>query len=145
MTPTELIAKTWDEYGCKIRPLRKRLLVRTETRPFKTFHGIWLPPSTTGTFDKDKSKLDVELYGRVLAVGSEVTALKAGDRIFFSRLYFAWIKKMVPLSPGEDANFIGFLFEDNVIGHADEDAVKEEVQEYSGASASTDLSAASLR
>jgi hypothetical protein len=116
----ELIQKTWAEVGFRYRPLRKLVCIRTEARPYKSHHGIWFPPDLTGTFDKDKSTLDVTLYARVLSVGPKVKILKPGDRIFISRLYFAWIRKLT------DGTYMGSIDIDNIFGLADEEKVEVE-------------------
>ncbi len=140
MTPTELIEKTWKEVGFRVRPLARKVFIRTEQRPWKTKGGVWLPPSSTLIYAADRSKIDVELYARVCSVGPQVREIKVGDRIFFSRLYFAWIRKL------DDGQYLGYLDELNVFGLAAEDAVKEEEQvEKFRASSSDERPRASLR
>ena len=130
MTPKhqQIIEKTWAEVGFTYRPLRSLVCIRTEARPYKSHHGIWFPPSLTAIFDKDKSTLDVTLYARVLSVGPKVREVKPGDRLFISRLYFAWLRKL------EDGNFMGHIDEANVFAFAEEDEVEEEVGNHSASS-----------
>jgi co-chaperonin GroES (HSP10) len=122
-----LIEKTWAELGFRIRPLNRKVFIRTETRPYKTAGGIIIPESARGIYSVDRSKIDVELYARVLSVGPRCREIKEGDRIFISRLYFAWIRKLA------DGNFVGYLEEENVFGFAAEDEVKEEVGKFDAA------------
>ncbi len=133
-----LIEKTWQEIGFRVRPLRRLVYIRTEQRPYKSHGGIWFPPSSADFFARDKAKIDVEIYARVLAVGPQVRFVKPGDRIFISRLYFAWLRKL------EDGNFMGYVDEDNVFGFAAEDEVKEEDREKIGASSQDQRQGASL-
>jgi hypothetical protein len=121
MASTELIEKTWEEVGWRVRPLRRQVFCRTETRPWKHKGLVWLPPNQTMIFSKDTSKLDVEIFARVLSVGPKVRSIKVGDLIWFSRLYFAWWKRLY------DLNYVGYLDEMNVFGLSEEDEVELDI------------------
>lgn len=99
------VEATWAEVGRKARPLRKMVFVRTELRPEKD-GLIYLPPSQRTNYAGLGHK--VFMYGLVLSVGPDCKYLKPGDRVAFTRLFFAHWEKL------EDGTLVGWLDETNV-------------------------------
>jgi hypothetical protein len=110
----ELIEKTWAEIGRKIRPLRNIVFMRTELLPEMDGH-IYLPPSVRGNYSGLPHK--VFMRAVVIAVGPKCK-LKVGQRIAFSRLFFARWEHM------EDKTLVGYVQEENIQAEVVEDVVE---------------------
>lgn len=118
MTPDEcedLLMRVYD--GRRVQALGWRLLVRVGSPPEKSAGGIWYPVGTTGPrlYD-DRMGSKVYIIGDVLSAGPNAhkrakrlsRPFQPGDRIFFSRLNFGWLKRIE--GEGEDrGDFIGFV------------------------------------
>lgn len=99
------VADTWAELGFKLRPLRKLVFVRTELRPER--EGlIWLLPSERTNY----AGLGHTVFMRAVVVGTgpDCKILKVGDRVAFTRLFFAWLFKL------QDGTLVGYIDADNI-------------------------------
>jgi len=109
-----LVQRTWDELGEKYRARGYWVWVRTEAHREK-IGQIWLPPRLS-SFHGELPHL-VNVMATVLSAGSTGAAkeFKPGDRIWFTRLYFGYHKKM------EDGTFVGWLDANQISGFAGEE------------------------
>ena len=109
-----LVQRTFDELGFKIRSRGYWVWVRTETYKEK-IGSIWLPPRLS-SFHGELPHL-INIGATVLSSGTTGAAkqFKAGDRIWFTRLYFGYQWKM------EDGTFVGWIDANQVSGFADEE------------------------
>ncbi len=107
----ERVEETWKEVGCRVKPLRKTIMVRTEPLPTRSAGGVELPPKLA-TFYGELPHMQI-ILATVLSSGRQAI-LEAGDRIAFTRLFFArWLKM-------EDGTMVGWIAnEENVIGYAE--------------------------
>jgi len=107
----ERVEETWKEIGCRVRPLRKTIMVRTEPLPTKSAGGIILPGKLT-TFYGELPHMQI-IVATVLSSGRDAI-LETGDRIAFTRLFFArWMQL-------QDRTLIGWIAnEENVLGYAE--------------------------
>jgi len=106
-----LIAATWEECGVRrVRPLRNMVFVRTELIPEYIGH-IFIPPHLRASYSHLPHK--VMLHALVLGTGPKCTAVKIGDRIAFSRLFFARWQYM------NDKTLVGWINEDNIFCSVD--------------------------
>lgn len=109
-----LVQQTWDELGVKMRARGYWVWVRTEPHKEK-IGSIWLPPKMA-KFHGELPHL-VNVMATVLTAGNVGAAaeFKTGDRIWFTRLYFGYHKKM------EDGTFVGWLDANQISGFAGEE------------------------
>lgn len=107
MENMDVVEKTWAEVGCKIRPLRNTVFLRT--LPLETKIGsILLPPKLTqfhGELPHQKT-----IRAIVVAVGPK-TQVKTGDQVCFTRMQFAWWKKL------DDGCMLGWIDENQITGY----------------------------
>lgn len=86
----DMVQKTWDELGFKVRPVRRNVVVRTHPLTQKTQSGLlWLPPKQTGFYGQLPHVHMVR--ATVLAVGplaAQYYNVKVGEEIAFQRLHF---------------------------------------------------------
>lgn len=108
-TTAELIERTWQEVGQRARPLRRLVFVRTELLPEKV-GSLWLPPDQRSNY----AQLGHQVFMRalVLATGPQCRVLRPGDRVAFTRLFFAWSWKC------SDGTLVGWIEEENIAAEA---------------------------
>jgi len=103
---TSLIAKTWEECGVlRVRPLRNMVFVRTELLP-EYIGSIFIPATLRASYSQLPHK--VMLSALVIGAGPKCTSVKIGDRVSFSRLFFARWQEM------SDKCLVGWLQEENI-------------------------------
>lgn len=125
------IAETWAECGVRsVKPARQTIMVRTELLP-EYIGRIFIPPHLRGNYTDLPHK--VFMWGLVLSTGSECQHIKVGDRVGFSRLFFARWQYM------EDKTLVGWVKEENVYLLAEEDGKVEQIN--ASASATSGLGA----
>jgi len=92
----DLVERTWEEMGFRVRATGYKLWVRTRPHPRK-YGQIWLPPKAA-SFYGGLLPHQQTVYATVLSAGPVGVAreFKPGDIVAFKRLHFAWIKKMEP-------------------------------------------------
>jgi len=118
----DIIERTWEELGYRIRATNYRVWVRTLPHPRK--HGsIWLPPKA-GSFYGELPHLRT-VYGTVLSAGPRGVAaeLKPGDIVAFKRLEFAWWAKLEASTKdeyGEDEEYLGYLDANHIVYKVEE-------------------------
>ena len=105
------IDRTWQDYGRKIRPLRKLLVVRTLPTEQRV-GSLWLPPTAASLYGPLAHQRQVKAI--VLAAGPQAT-VKPGEVIAFTRLYFGYWHKY------ENDCYLGWIDENQVSGYVDED------------------------
>ena len=108
----EVIDRTWQEVGHKIRPLRKILVVRTLPTE-QRLGAIWLPPSAANLYGGLAHQRTVKAI--VMAAGPKAT-VKPGEVIAFTRLYFGWWNQL------ENGCYFGWVDENQISGYVDLDA-----------------------
>ena len=104
-----LVEATWDEIGCRIRPLRKMVFVRTLPLEEKV-GSLYLPVKMT-KFHGELPHMKT-IRGVVLAVGPKAT-VKSGEQVCFTRLQFAWWKKL------NNGCMVGWIDENQLTGYTD--------------------------
>lgn len=105
----EQIERTWQEVGQRARPLRRMVFVRTELLPEKV-GSLWLPPDQRSNYAKLGHQ--VLMRALVLSTGPQCRVLRAGDRVAFMRLFFAWWHKL------SDGSLVGWIDEENIAAYA---------------------------
>lgn len=104
----ERVEETWEELGFRLRMLRKAILIRTEPLPTES-NGIILPDRATSFYGELPHVQFITAV--VLSSGRDAT-LKPGDRIAFTRLFFARFLEM------KDRTMVGWIAnEENVLGY----------------------------
>lgn len=108
------IEDTWREVGQRARPLRDMVFVRTELLP-EYVGAIYVPPAYRGNY----SGLAHTVFMRaiVLATGPSCKVLSPGQRVGFSRLFFARWQEC------EDGTLVGWVPEENVWVREEEDGI----------------------
>lgn len=86
----ELVEKTWEELGYKIRPLGWKVFVRTDPPPQKV-GSLFLPPKQASFYGGMGHQRVVT--ATVLAVGPKVVGITVGERVVFRRLEFGHIAR----------------------------------------------------
>lgn len=105
----EIVDRTWAEVGCRVRPLKRMVFVRT--LPMATKVGlIYLPPKMTSFHGELPHQITIR--SMVLSSGPKCT-VKPGDMVCFTRLHFAWWKKL------EDGCMVGWIDESQLTGYFD--------------------------
>ena len=109
-----LIDEAWNFIGFKLRTLQDRLVVRTDPPPEK-FEGssLYLPPSKS-TFYGEMPK-EVTTFATVMAVGPDASQVKIGDRVAFTRIFFARWEDM------PDGSKVGWVSEKDLSWVCEED------------------------
>lgn len=98
----------------RIRPIRDILMVRTDAPPLK-FSGseLYLPPKHTNFYGAMPK--EVTTYATVMSVGKDVKSVKVGDRVAFTRIFFAMLADL------PDLGKFGYVREEQLIGIQDDD------------------------
>jgi len=107
MDNTDVVERTWAEVGCRVRPLRRMVFLRTLPLEQK-IGSILLPPKLTSFHGELPHMKTIQAI--VVAVGPKAT-VKPGDHVCFTRLQFAWWKKL------EDKCMFGWIDENDITGH----------------------------
>lgn len=131
----DIVERTWEEIGCKIKPVGYRMWVRTKPHVRKTEGGLWLPPKLQ-KFHGELPHL-VTVHATVLCSGPKGVAkeFKPGDVVAFKRLHFGFQWKLEP-SPehqdvwGWDEEYVGFIDANEILWKVIED--EEDRQEGDG-------------
>jgi len=124
----DLIERTWDEIGCKVKAIGYKLWVRTKPYERKTEGGvIWLPPKLQ-SFHGDSAAHLIIIHATVLSAGPIGVAadFKPGDTVAFQRLHFGYVWKLKPDPTrqdvwGHDEQFVGWIDANQVLGYVDEE------------------------
>ena len=104
-----LIDDTWKELGYKIRPLKRKIVVRTLPQDFQRIGSLWKPAKYASFHGELPHQVTTEAY--VLYCGPSTT-VKPGEKVCFTRLYFAWHKKMA------DGTYVGWVDESQLSGYS---------------------------
>lgn len=105
----DVVEKTWEEVGTRVRPLRRMVFVRTLPLEEK-IGSIWLPAKLT-KFHGELPHMKT-INAIVLSAGPKCT-VKTGETVCFTRSFFAWWKKL------EDGCMIGWIDESQLSGYYD--------------------------
>lgn len=113
----DLVTRTWEELGFKVRATGWKVWVRTLPHPRK-IGRIWLPPKAASFYGELPHLRTV--YALVLTSGPLGWAkdLKPGDKVAFKRLNFSWIKKLEPTQVDEyggDEEYVGTINAGDVV------------------------------
>lgn len=108
----QIVDRTWEELQCEVRPLNRMVMVRTLPLEQKV-GSLWLPPKLTTFHGELPHQKQVKAV--VLSAGPNTT-VTSGEVIAFTRLYFAWWKKL------EDGCMVGWIDEQQITGYIDRDA-----------------------
>lgn len=100
------INATWELCGSRVRPMKKWVFVRTELLP-DYIGKVFIPASCRGNYTDLPHVVFME--ATVLSTGPECTAVKTGDKIMFSRLFFARWQYM------PDKTLVGWVDEANIM------------------------------
>lgn len=114
---TDMVEKTWEELGFKLRALGYKTIVRTLPHLRKTPGGVlWLPPKLQG-FHGELPHL-VEVRAVVLSAGPLGLAknMEVGSIIMFKRLHFGFWYRVGDLV---DQEYVGWVDANDVIGYDD--------------------------
>lgn len=108
------VEESWNLVGYKIRPLRDILVCRTDAPPQK-FPGseLYLPPKMSNFYGQLPK--EVTTYATVMSVGKDAHGVQVGDRIAFTRIFFARLYDVV------DGGKIGYVREDQIHGVVEEE------------------------
>lgn len=102
-----LVEATWAELGFKVKPIGKRIFVRTDTAP-KKIGSIYMPPEAWGMYGRRLGS-QVFITATILSIGPRVqTDIAVGQKLIFNRLPFGWTFKMA------DGTFVGWVDVDEV-------------------------------
>lgn len=130
----DLIERTWEEIGCKIRATGYKMWVRTKPHARKTGGGIWLPPKLQ-SFHGDSAAHLIIVHATVLSSGPVGVAaeFKPGDTVAFQRLHFGYMWKLKPDPEledvwGHDEQYVGWIDANQVLWHVDEDEENHDVR-----------------
>lgn len=107
----DVVGQTWTEVGYKVRPLRNTVFVRTLPLEEKV-GSLYLPAKLTKFYGELPHQKTIRAV--VLAVGPKAK-VKPGEKVCFTRLYFAWWKKL------EDGCMVGWIDENQLTGYIEED------------------------
>lgn len=135
----ELVEKTWQELGYRIRSVGYKIWVRTLPHRRRSPGGLWLSPRQASFYGELPHLVTVEAV--VLSTGPRglATAVKPGDVIAFSRVHFA---RHVQLQPteidayGTSEEFVGYVDANQIFGFVEESLHvhrREAAQEYASA------------
>jgi hypothetical protein len=97
------------------------VFLRTELIP-DYIGKIFIPPQLRASYSHLPHK--VMLYGMVLSTGPKCTSVKKGDRIAFSRLFFARWQYM------PDQTLVGWINEDNIALELDQGIAVRQVGDH---------------
>jgi len=112
----DVVERTWDELGYRIRPLKYWVFVRTEPPYRRTEGGVWLPHKQVDFYGGLPHKRVVK--GVVCAVGPTAT-VKVGERVCFQRLHFASRQRMA------DGTHFGWIDCNQLLGYPEDDDAEE--------------------
>jgi hypothetical protein len=104
----KLIADAWQHLGFKVRPVGRKVWVRTDPHEQKV-GLIWKPPKLASFYGELPHQVTVA--ATVLAAGPQAT-VKPGERVCFTRLYFAHWCQM------DDSTYIGYVDSAQLSGYA---------------------------
>lgn len=107
MPAADLVEQTWAEVGCRVRPLKRWVFVRT--LPVATHIGSIALPPKLASFHGELPHMKT-IHALVLSVGPKAT-VKKGDVVCFTRLQFAWWKKL------DDRCMVGWIDENDLTGY----------------------------
>lgn len=110
MSVMDLVSQSWEEVGHRVRPHRKKVMVRTQSLPEQTSGGIYIPKS--GFYDGMANQKIIE--GTIISKGSDVSTVSVGEKVIFMRIVFARYWQM------EDKTFVGWVDEHELLGTIDE-------------------------
>lgn len=111
MNTLDVVEATWAEVECRIRPLRRMVFLRT--LPLETMIGSIHLPAKMVSFHGELPHMKT-IYAIVCSAGPDTT-VKIGDKVCFTRLQFAWYKKL------EDKCMLGWIDENDITGTILED------------------------
>jgi len=121
----DLVERTWQELGYKIRAVGCKVWVRTFPHKKKSRGGLWLSPRQASFYGELPHLVTVEAV--VLSAGSKglAIAVKPGDRIAFSRGHFARYVQLESTEVdayGPSEEFVGYIDIYDVFGFIEEGA-----------------------
>lgn len=105
----DVVEKTWAEVGFKVKPLSRKVFLKTLPLE-KQIGSILLPPKLT-TFHGELPHLKT-IYAIVMSAGPDAS-VKPGEQVCFTRLKFAWLRKL------EDGCMFGWIDENDITGYVD--------------------------
>lgn len=113
----DIVERTWDELGYRVRATGYRTWVRTLPHPRK-IGSIWLPPKAAsfyGELPHLRTIFAVVLSSGPVGVAKE---LKPGMIVAFKRLEFAWWAKLKPAQTdeyGADEEYVGYIDANHIV------------------------------
>lgn len=105
----DVVEKTWAEVGCRVRPLRRMVFLRT--LPLEEKIGMIHLPTKLTKFHGELPHMKT-IRAIVVAAGPK-TIVKPGEQVCFTRLQFAWWKKL------EDGCMFGWIDENDITGYCE--------------------------
>lgn len=122
----DLVERTWEELGYRVRATGWKTWVRTMPHPRK-IGSIWLPPKLQ-SFHGELPHL-VTVHAVVLSSGPLGLAadFKPGDRIAFKRLHFGYWQKLEAANKDEwggDEQYVGWVDANQVLGFWEDEDVR---------------------
>jgi hypothetical protein len=112
VVPADIVQQTWTELGYSITPTLNKVFVRTD--PNVTKVGMLFLPPREAHFFGGMAHLRL-VTATVLSTGSNVTAVKKGDRVVFQRLHFGHIAKL------DSGVFVGWIECAQICGFPEDD------------------------
>jgi len=110
---TDVVEKTWEALGFRVRPMHAKVFVLTDAPPEK-IGLIYLPPKEADFFGgMGHMRL---VTGTVLSCGPLAKAVKPGDRVVFRRLEFGHIVKL------DKGVYVGWVEQEQLCGHPESDS-----------------------
>lgn len=106
----EVVEKTWAEVGCKVRPIRRWVMVRTLPVEQK-IGSLYVTPKESSFYGVLPHMRNVRAI--VLSAGDKAF-VKPGEEVVFSRLHFALWKNL------EDGCKVGWIDENQLLGYAED-------------------------
>lgn len=107
MEAMDVVERTWAEVGCRVRPLRNMVFLRTLPLEQKV-GSLFLPPKMTQFHGELPHMKTVKAV--VVAAGPKAK-VQTGEQVCFTRLQFAWWKKL------DDGCMLGWINENEITGY----------------------------
>lgn len=110
-----IVRETFEQLGMlNFIPMRRDVLVRTDKVPSISEGGIVFPPGSASFYSSLPSEKTVR--ATVLSTYEGCTSLKPGDRVMFSRGFFARLTQL-----GKEEEYVGWVATDKIICAIDDD------------------------
>jgi hypothetical protein len=115
MDNQELIERTWAEVGCRLRPLKRTVMVRTLPIPQKV-GSLWLPAKAASFYGGMPHQILIRAI--VLSAGPQ-SHVAPGEKVCFQRLWFSRWKGL------SDGCYVGYLDAVKLAGIVEDDTEEQ--------------------